>query len=244
VLASTNFAETPSIYPPVERVVPLSVKVSEPIESALFPLTSFNNAADAAGDQLRLFPNIIQGSNEGDRVGNSITIRDFTVMGHMTVQIPTLNPDVPRSRIMVRMLVCQPIAYGTYGSMGNISQLAWMNSVLREGNVPRTLDGSIKSMYLPPNADVVKVWHDKRVILRSDVIYPGTGATYQFATEFFKFTMPHKGKKVNYDGSGTETVGYAPILLMAYTFLDGSALSSLNTNVQLAYNATVKYEDV
>jgi hypothetical protein len=204
-------------------------------------LTTFNNAATGFGDQLRVMPFINLGVNAADRTGDTITLRSLRILGHMVVNPAILTADNARQRIMVRMVILQPKTFGTYTTMQ--ANAGFMDTVLRNGNSTQSMDGSIKSMYLPYNYEAFRIYAAKRVILRSDAIIGNGIINGQYATSFFSFNMKVKNKKVKYNDTSSEPMAFCPIMLLSYCFLDGSATSLLSTAVSMSFNSTVVYED-
>ena len=204
-------------------------------------LTTFNNAATGFGDQLRVMPFINLGVNSADRTGDTITLRSLRVLGHMVVNPAIITADNARQRIMVRMVILQPKTYGTYTTMQ--ANAGFMDTVLRNGNSTQSMDGTIRSMYLPFNTEAFHIFSSKRVILRSDAIIANGNINGQYATEFFNFDLKIKNKKIKYNDTSSEPMAFCPIMLLAYTFLDGSATSLLSTSVSMSFNSTVTYED-
>ena len=202
-----------------------------------YPLSTFNNAADGIGDMLRILPYVVQGTGPSDRIGDTINLKSLSLMGHMVVN-PTTVEDRARQRIMVRMVLCQPKAFGNYTYVNQST--IWLGTVLKNGASYQGLDGSIKSMYLPLNTEAIHVFAQKKIVLRSDSF---TGLSTQFATALFSMRMKVKSKKVKYTYSGSEPEAFAPVLLVSYAFMDGSAASVLSTSLSLTFNVMMKYED-
>lgn len=216
-------------------------QIEDKQQSLAYNLATFNNAANGVGDQLRIFPYVNLGDNSADRTGDTITLRNFSVMGHIVVNPAFLAADTPRQRIMVRMVILQPKLYGTY--TGANASTAWMNSILRNGNAVLGLDGSITSMYLPWNYEGNTIFASKRIILRSDAFIGSASLVGNYATAFFNMKMKCKNKKIKFQDSSSEPTGYCPMLLFSYCFLDGTSASLASTAVSMAFQTLIKYED-
>lgn len=203
-----------------------------------FPLTAFNSAATAVGDQIRVMPQVFQGLNEADRVGQSITMKSLRIAGHFITN--SILNDAPRSRIMVRMAIVQPKNFPNYNQAN--ATTAWMNTVLRNGNSVQAMDGSIESMYYPYNKLAVNVLASKKFILRSDYVATAVGG-YSFACHFFTMNLKLKNKKIKYDDTSSTPVGFAPIMLISYAYLDGSS-PSVFASISAAFCSNIVYEDI
>ena len=203
-----------------------------------FPLTLFNSAANQVADQIRVFPQVFQGLNEADRVGQSITMKSLRIAGHFITN--SILNDMPRSRMMVRMCVVQPKNFPNYTAAN--ATTSWMNNILRNGNATQALDGSIESMYYPYNKLAVNVLASKKFILRSDYVATAVGG-YQFACHFFNINLKIKNKRIKYDDTSSTPVGFAPIMLISYAYLDGSS-PSVFTSISAAFCSNIRFEDI
>lgn len=244
VVAGKADAKSKSLVKLIRKVASEQVhkQIEDKQQSLDYGLTIFNNAASGSGDQLRVFPLIALGVNSADRNGDTVTVRNFTLMGHIVVNPPIVTADTARMRIMVRMIVLQPKTYGTYTSAA--ANISWMDTVLRAGNSVQGLDGTIRSMYYPVNYEAFTVFGEKRLILQSDAFISSTSIPQsRFAVEMFKMNMKLKNHKVKYNDTGSEPIGFCPILLLGYSFLDGTGPNIASTSLSMSFNTTVKYED-
>lgn len=210
-------------------------------QSLDYALSPFNNIATGSPDQLRVFPYINLGTNSADRNGDTINLRSLKLLGHVTVTPAYVTADVPRQRIMVRMVVLQPKRFGTYTACAATPD--WMFQVLRNGNSVQSLDGSIASMYYPWNYEAFHIFAEKRIILKSDAFIASATLNGQYATEMFNLPLKFKNKKIKYTDTSSEPIGFCPMLLVSYAFLDGSAASTLSNAISLSFNVLAKYED-
>ena len=224
--------------------VQLHKAIENKLQAREFGLTTFNNAATSAADCIRIMPDIFNGTGDGDKTGTQITGRTFKIKGHMNV-IPS-SLDAPRSRIMVRMMIVIPKKFPTLDVAAN-NTLFWINEVLKQGNSGSPLDGTIKSMYLPPNRDVVTVLADKKFYLNSNYFFsasaPLTNFSTNFVTKFFSINLPVKNKVIKYYDSAPNSSTYDPVLLFSYCFLDGAAPAALSTSMNMSFVSVLEYED-
>jgi len=212
-------------------------------QSLVFNTTNFNNGATLVGDVIKIIPVISQGLEGGQRVGDTITARSFNLKGHMCI-IPAGN-DVPRSRIMVRIMVVVPRKFPT----NDVAQLGianWLPYVLKLGNDGVALDGTIRSMYLPVNKEIITTLVDKKYYLNADYFKNDSSENYatNLACKFFNFNFKVKDKVLRYNGDlSDEPTNYSPTLLFSFAFLDGSSPSVLSTSMSMTFVSTLSYED-
>jgi len=207
-----------------------------------FPLTDFNSGATSSGDVIQLIPTMSQGTGDGNRTGNQVTMRNFNIKGHMNI-IPNPN-DQPRSRVLVRMLVVIPRQFPTNDiSVSNTG--TWLPYVLKVGNASAPLDGTIQSMYLPTNREIITTLVDKKIYMNSDFFSKSGSENFstRFVTKFFNFNLKVKQKVLRYDDASTLPLNYSPSLLLSYCFLDGSPPSSLSTALSMSFVSVLDYED-
>jgi len=234
----------------VKNLVAKMVKVQlhKAVENKLgaleFPITNFNSGATINSDCIRIMPAVANGTGDGQKTGNQITARKFSLKGHMNVIPQSL--DSPRSRIMARMLVVIPKKFPTVDVASN-NVLYWLGDVLKQGNSGSALDGTIKSMYLPVNREVVTCLADKTFYLNASYFNSGsspqTNFSTQFATKLFSLNFKVKNKVIKYYDGAPDSSNYDPTLLFSYCFLDGSATSSLTTAMSMAFVSVLEYED-
>jgi len=226
----------------IKRVVKAAIhrEVENKTASELFPIANFNSSASLFGDCIFAIPSVVQGTQENGRVGSSVTARSLTIKGHVNT-IPVAS-DVTRSRIIVRMMVVQPKAFrNCQTAQANFT--SWLGRVLRYGNTEMGLNGTIESTYLPANHEVVTVLADRKIVLTPDY-FTGSSFGARLVTKVFTINLKVKGKKLLYsEATPGYPMGYAPILLFSYCFMDGSSPSDLSTSLQMTFVSTLSYED-
>lgn len=214
--------------------------------SHTFPMTAFNSSASVIGDVIRITPDIRRGTSGGERTGDQITARYFNLQGHITVN-ESVN-DVPRSNLLVRIMIVIPKQYPTQYIAG--AQIAnWLPYVLKQGANGVALDGSIQSMYLKPNYDVVTVLAERKIYLKSSVLY-GTGTdrvSVNWGAKLFNISLKVKNKIMKYSDSQTlatdTSTTFAPSLILGCCFMDGSSPTLLTTPINMGFTSTLSYED-
>lgn len=204
---------------------------------------NYNNQASVQGDVITLLPGVLAGIEEDQRVGTDIRCQSFYLKG--LINVNPIHLDKPRARILMRMMVVQPIAYkNVVAAAAQFQQ--WLPNLLKQGSQPTGLDGSIKSMYLPINTDVITCYWDKRIEMISDFYEDAQSGNFaiHFASKQFGFKLNVKNKILRFDTrSQPEPNNFAPILLVSYCFMDGSAPVFTTTAVSMQAITVLKYKD-
>jgi len=222
-------------------------------------LTSFNSGVNAAGDVLRILPAISQGTGEANRIGDTITGKSLSVKGHFFINITpntiatgTLPTAIPANcRLMIRAFICSVKKFSNYDdAVSNIG--SWSGNFLKNGNVAQALDGTIESMYLPVNTDVITVHKEiKKYIsvpgimqqIQTSVGFENVVCDFSKSVKFFNANVKCK-KTLKYDDSNFSPQNYAPFMVVSYAHLDGSAPDVLTTTISATYVSTFRYEDM
>lgn len=209
-----------------------------------FPITNFNSSADSTGDVCQIIPSIVQGLDQGQRVGDQIILKSICVRGNINI-IPSIS-DNTRCRVAVRLVVVQPRMFGRFDDIqANLE--SWLAQVMRIGTGTSVLTGVAPYLTAPLATDMVHVYYDKIFYLNTFYTTGTTGlstASVGGATKMFKFYVKCKGKRLKYQ---TSTQGYNasfnPVMLLAYQHLDGSSSDVLNTAVSMQYYSDIRYTD-
>ena len=209
-----------------------------------FPITNFNSTADSTGDICPLIPSIVQGLDQGTRVGDSITCQSLCIRGNINI-IPSIT-DNTRCRIAVRLVVVQPKMFGRFDDIASNLE-SWLAMVMRIGTGTSVLTGVAPYLTAPLATDMVHVYVDKMFHLNTFYTTGTTGlstASVAGASRMFKFYVKCKGKKLKYQ---TSTQGYNasfnPVMLLAYQHLDGSSSDVLTTAVSMQYYCDFRCTD-
>lgn len=217
-------------------------------------LTAFNSGINVFGDIGQIIPNCGNGTAQNQRVGEQIRAQRLTIRGH---QILSMSNNTPANcRVAIRMMVVCPKAYQSL--VGVTNNLAWMSNLLRKGGANVAFTGLISDLYAPINTDAVTKYYDKvtyvsvPALTSTSVPVGGTGvntmASYDVrnSTKFFNISVKCKNKLLKYDGQldGFQPQNWCPVLIMGYSHLDGSSPDVTTTQVSLAYDSIMTYEDM
>lgn len=208
-------------------------------------------ASTVTGQGLNIFsplPGINRGSNEAERIGNTISPISLNVKGYLFMKPTGVSGsyNATQSRICVRMMVIQP---KQFNSNTNASSTVWYTQLLQKGNNTVAFTGKITDLFAPINRDVFKVWHDKKFYMTATQVAQVTATGYytienKDATKFFNFNIKLP-KKLTYDdsnSSGTMPINCAPQILVGWSYMDGSAPGTLQ-DVGIQYDSVMKYDD-
>lgn len=224
--------------------------------STILQATDFNGIVNNVADVQRIIPTLQNGTQNGQRVSDQVTAQNIKFQGHMMINIvsnttgttiPTAIPST--ARIMVRAAIISIKKYRNYDDVSNTTN--WMNSILQNGNALQGLDGTIQSMYLPWNKDVVTVHKEFKRLVTIPAIFAQTATATGFSNtavgfeqsvKFLKATIKCK-KVLNYDSTSFSPQNYSPFFICSYAKLDGSPADILVSRVTCSYVSTLHYED-
>lgn len=235
------FKNSKSFVKKVESIIHKQVETKQ--ASRTLPLTAFNSAADTSSDIYPIFPLVTQDATEAGRNGDQIRAQKMVLKGHI---IQTINGAASYSRIAVRMLICQPKLFTNLPSI-SANANNWLPYVLRQGNISSGLDGTIASLYSPVDTSIITCYYDKVTYISMPVMVTSAGQQeMRNSVKFFSKTFNLKNKLLQYNSNyqlNTSPTNYSPVCLLSYVFLDGTAPSTLFTNVSMSWTNTLYYED-
>jgi len=113
------------------------------------------------------------------------------------------------------------------------------------------LDGTLQSMYLPWNRDVITLHKEFKRIVTIPAIFAQTATAAGFSNtavgfeqsvKFLNATIKCK-KVLKYDNTSFSPQNYAPFFVCSYAKLDGTAADILVSRVTCAFVSTLSYED-
>jgi len=218
--------------------------------------TDFNGLVNNVADVIRIIPQIGQGVDAGNRIGDQIRGQKLTVRGHMMINIVsntsgvTIPTSIPsNSRLMVRAFVCSVKKFQSYGDVS--ATTTWMSKFLRNGNTLQSLDGTVRSMYLPVNTDVVTVHKEIKKYITVPAIFAQTATPAGFSNtaigfeqscKFFSFTMSIK-KLLKYDDTSNDPQNDGRFFVLSYCHLDDTSADILTSRITTSFVSTLNYED-
>lgn len=206
----------------------------------------FNSAVSSSGDIIKVLPDVPQGGDNGQRIGDQIRGQKLVIKGHLILG-QAYNTQLAEARIGVRMLICSPKRFPSYAdSVANSTN--WLNSILSIGPNEMALDGTLRSLYLPINHNSVTCYYDKVIYLTLPYVNGVATSTSQDlhnSVRFFNKTIYLKNKLFKYDNlsPANQPNNYGPSILFSYVHLDGSIPDTTNTLLTASFVTTLQYED-
>jgi len=215
-------------------------------------LVKFNSGINSAGDRLQLCPNVNQGTDEGQRIGNQIRAHSLRVKGYVKLDINDVDDSTKLPTVACRMMIVsmktRPCFFDATGSPGTLATL------LEKGQTTVGFTGVLSDLHAPINTDVYTVHQDEVFYLNQDYLNvigaapPSQRVSVGISNtvKFFDFNVKCKNKLLRYDvdvGSGLFPTNFGPFMVLGYSYLDGSAPDVLDTKLGLQYDTVLTYED-
>lgn len=242
----------------VQKIVHKDVESKE--ANYTYALTAFNSGVNSSGDVIRVLPQITIGTTTGARIGDQVQGQRLNIRGHMLINstpittgsgvIPTGIPN--NCRLMVRAFVFSVKRFQNYDdAVANVG--SWSGQFLKNGSAVQALDGTVASMYLPVNREVITVHKEIRRYITCEGLatitfgspanqIAMTNVNYQDTTKFFDLSVSCK-KLLKYDSGNFSPQNFAPLFCLSYCHLDGSSPDVLTTTVSASFVSTFMYED-
>lgn len=236
----------------VRKIISKDTETKQAFHTTGPSLVFYNSGIDSSGDMSQILPSISQGLEANNRIGEQIKAKSLNVKGYMKLNVNDVADSTKLTNVIVRMMIvslkvrsCFPDAQGS---------TAQLQSLLRKGGTTTGFSGVLSDIYAPINTDLWTVHHDKKFYLSQSFVNV-TGASppttvlaqdISKTVKFFNFNVKCKNKVLKYDedtGSDIYPTNFAPMLLLGYSYLDGSSADVLSTNVALSYEAVLNYED-
>ena len=237
----------------VQRIIHKDVETKQAYNNQFSQIQSYNSAINSSGDCAILVPNIANGTTDNSRIGDQIRAQKLKIQGHLITRFTgsTGTTYYQNCRIGVRMFIVQP---KSFQSQGNITANAttWQATLLKKGGTTAGFTGLISDLYAPVNTDAVTCYYDKVFYVQnpySNAVFGSTMTNLLMptgTTKFFSKTINLRNKLLKYDASidsGLTPVMWNPVLLMGYSYLDGSSPDSVTTNLAMSYVSILDYED-
>lgn len=218
--------------------------------------TDFNGPVNNVADVIRIIPTITQGTDGGNRIGDQVLGQKLEVRGHMMVNfvpnttgtaIPTAIPS--NCRMMIRAVCCSIKKFSSYDDVS--ATTTWMNKILKNGNTLQGLDGTVRSMYLPWNHDVITVHKEIKKYITVPAIFAQTATATGFSNtvvgfeqscKFFNFTLSLK-KLLKYDDSSFSPQNDGRFFVISYAKLDDTSPDIITARITANFVSTLHYED-
>lgn len=213
-------------------------------------LTACNSAISVANDIFPVVPQLTQGIQDNNRRGDELRAQKLRIKGHI-ILAQGLSTTPSNCRLAVRLLMVQPKAYSTIDAI-SANYGTWMPALLRKGGTNVGYTGIVSDIYADLNRENVTVYYDKTFYMTLPYFAVSTSVgigvqDLQKSTRFFSITKKLNNKLLKFDpayNSGTTPVNFSPVILMGYAHLDGSTPDSIETQVSIAFDSYLEYEDL
>lgn len=215
-------------------------------------LVMFNSAVDSAGDMIQILPGISQGTGDSNRIGDQIRAKSFNVKGYVKLNFNDVPDSLKLPNVICRLMVVSMKSRPSY--IDAAASSATLATLLKKGGTTTGFGGLLSDIYAPINTDAFTVHHDEHFYLNQSFINAvGVSAPSAYITQdisktvkFFNINIKCKNRLLRYDedvGSNILPSNFGPMLLLGYSYLDGSSPDTLSTNVGLEYASTLAFED-
>lgn len=201
--------------------------------------TGFNPQISAGGDILNVLPQIPQGTNDGQRIGNKIKVQRIEIRGVITMTFP--NTSTTYSKLGIRHMVLRKRAIGNWINVaaGDLSTL------VERGAGPSYYLGFIQDQLSEINKRSYAVGMDRKYNVTTPTVLTSTGtldAPNQTVTKRFRITLG-KGMTLKYETGNSNPENWPWFMCLGWCKWDGTIPSSLDTNINMQYQTTIYYYD-
>lgn len=215
-------------------------------------LTLFNSGIDAVGDLQQIVPNIANGTEDNQRIGQQIRSKSLNIKGYIKLNVNDVNDSTRLPSVIARMMVVSMKTAPNFSEAQ--AQAPKIGSLLKKGGTTVPFSGLLSDINAPINTDVFTVHADKKFYLNQSYVN-STGVSppstiiaqdIRNTVKFFNINVKCKNRVLKYDedvSSDLLPTNFAPFILLGYSYLDGSAADTLSTNLGLQYISTLNYED-
>lgn len=205
----------------------------------------YNSVITTSGDIRFLLPDVSQGVQEGNRVGDQTRAKKLTINGLLNMGL-SFGGSTNATRLGVRVFIVQPKLYQDRASI-TANANNWLPFLLRKGNSASPFNGTVSDLYAPVNTEIVTKYYDK--IHYMSIPYMLTQAGQQetaFSYKHFSKVFNLKGKKFLYDSNysaGQYPTNFSPVIIVGYAHLDGSSADTVNTQISMSFTSLLDFED-
>lgn len=212
---------------------------------------SFNSSISSAGECYPVMPQITQGTDDYQRIGDKVSGRTLYIKGHIQynaayMNTPGANNYTPPSTVRILILSQKniksnlqiPSAPGV-----DVSNLLKDNVAVGTG---RAYVGAMTDNLAPINKDLFKVHFDKKV--KMNAVYQssdGTGTGGWIGMKAYYFSCRIKLPKTLYfdDTNGNNPNNFAPFFCLGSVLEDGSSPYSVQTPYRVTFLSTAYFDD-
>lgn len=210
--------------------------------------TDFNSGISGVGDVLRVIPNMTQGPDGHNRLGDVIEPQSINLRMIVQMLPQGANATYYDRKIAVRLMLITPKQFPNWAA-ASAGTATWMPQLLKKGGVTGGFTGDISDLYAPYNVEAITCHWQKVLYFNQNAFPNGTLNTTLDQSHLVKFvnkTIKLKGKKWHYSAdvdSGLTPVDAGYFLVLGYCFVDGTAPDTLSTRIRFQYDSVLNYQD-
>lgn len=213
--------------------------------------TDFNSGISGLGDALRIIPNIAQGVDGHQRIGDVIRPQSLNLRMILQMLPQGNNQSQSVCKIAARVMIVTPKSFPTWAS-ASANTATWMPQILKKGGTITGFTGDLSDLYAPTNVDVITTHYNRVFYFNQPWFTSGTSTNaavdsshlVRFVNKTIKFGSSKQFKyDANVDGGLTPSNGNAYVMLIGYCFVDGTSPDTLSVRIRAQYDCTLNYED-
>lgn len=245
-------APRPALVRTIKQVVNSLTETKQVYYNSGNTLTMFNSGIDSVGDVQQIIPNMSNGTEDNQRVGQTVRSKSLNIRGYIKLNVNEVTDSTKLPSVVARLMV---VSMKTAPNFTEVqAQAPKLGVLLKKGGTTTTFSGLLSDIYAPINTDVFTVHHDKKFYLNQSYVNaqgaapPSTilAQDIRNTVKFFNLSVKCKNKILKYDNNVSSDLlptNFAPFLILGYAYLDGSSADTLSTNLGLQYISTLNYED-
>jgi len=201
-----------------------------------------HNSAISGGDFLPILPRIPQGTDDWNRVGDTIRPTKLVIRGLVSMDRTYANDN---KVVLVRIVVLSSKAtknrvattslFGTYSG-----ELLHPN--LDSGTQVKAFTGDQNDLHYPINTDLFIVHYDK--IHRIAMVAADGGSLEENPAGYFRWKKTIKvPAKLTYDVGQVDPNNFCPFYAVGYAYADGTSPDTVTTRILSNTDCTLFYKD-
>lgn len=204
-------------------------------------IINFNSQINAAGDILRILPQIAKGTNSWERTGQSIRLMKVVIKGYYALD--NSADSAPDVRLNIRHMFLANKKKNQWSDNGVSDLLQLLEAV---NGVSQQFDGTAARYTTPINREYFTSRGDKKLPMSTFYINSNSGFAAPPANSVRYFTKTltfgKNGKNIHFEGSN-ESVNFPYFHSLGYCHANGEAPDTISTRLKMCYTATAYYKD-
>lgn len=223
----------------VQKVVNKSQETKKAVyESGII---NFNSQINAAGDILRILPQIAKGTNSWERTGQSIRLMKVVVKGYYALDNTADSANDVRLNIRHMFLANKQKSKWNDNGVNDLLQL-----LEKANGVSQQFDGTVARYMTPINREQFTSRGDKKLPMSTIYINSNAGFAAPPANSVRYFTKTltfgKNGKNIHFEASD-EGLNFPYFHCLGYCHADGTGPDTVSTRLKMCYTATAYYKD-